>query len=209
MVTIEQKIILFSRLIYQLMNANFKEDLLNLENEHEKKFEESKRDIDLQVKKIISNSNKKRDLEVSKIQGTLKINEKREHMLEKEKYFDKFMAKLEAYVEQFINGESYKDYLLKLINGIGLKDSEIKSLSLYMTKNDYSRYYDLLSKELQNLGYKEENYKIEISNFNIIGGFVIEDNINKFKIDLSIKSLLEDNKDYIMKVLFEALERVK
>lgn len=206
MVTIEQKIILFSRLIYQLMNANFKEVLQNLEIEHEKRFEENKRDIDLQVKKIISNAHKKRDLEVSKIQGTFKINEKKEHMLKKEKYYDKFMSKLETYVEKFVKGESYKDYLLKLINGIGLKDSEIKNLSLYLTKDDYSRYSDLLSKELKNLGYKEENYKIDISNYNIIGGFVIEDNINKFKVDLSIKSLLEDNKDYIMKVLFEALE---
>jgi V/A-type H+-transporting ATPase subunit E len=207
-VTIEQKIILFSRLIYQLMNSNFKEVLQNLESEQEKRFEDNKHDIDLQVKKIISNAHKKRDLEVSKVQGTFKINEKREHMLEKEKFFDKFMVKLDAYIEKFVNGESYKDYLLKLINGIGLKDSEIKSLSLYLTKDDYSKYSDLLSKEIKNLGYKEDNYKIDISNYNIIGGIVIEDNINKFKVDLSIKSLLEDNKDYIMKFLFEALERV-
>ncbi len=209
MVTIEQKIILFSRLIYQIMNANFKEVLQNLESEHDKRFEESKRDIDMQVKKIISSAHKKRDLEISKINGTLKINEKREHMLEKEKYYDKFMAKLEAYIKEFVKGEAYKDYMLKLINGIGLKDSEIKNLNLFMTKDDYSKYSDLLSNELKKLGYKEENYKIEITNQDIIGGFVLEDNINNFKVDLSIRSLLEENQDYIMKVLFEALERVK
>lgn len=206
MVTIEQKLILFSRLIYQLMNANFKEVLKNLESDYNDKFEKNKKDIDSQAKKIISNAQKKRDIEVSKIQGNLKINEKKEYVLAKERCYDKFMDKLKVRTNEFVKGASYKDYLLKLINGIGLKDSEMKEISLYLSKEDYSNYKDLIANELKKSGYPEDNFKIEPSKDNIIGGFVIEDNINNFKVDLSIKSLLEDNKDYIMKILFEALE---
>ncbi len=206
MVTIEQKIILFSRLIYQLMNSNFKEVLQDLESEYDKKFEENKHNIDLQVKKIVNSAHKKRDLEVSKIQGTLKMNEKKEYMLEKEKCYEKFMNKLKAYIFEYVKSESYKNYLLKLINDIGLKCTDMNDISLYLTKEDHGKYSDLLGKELQKLGYKENNYKIEILKNSIIGGFVIEDNINKIRIDLSIKSLLDDNREYIMKILFEALE---
>jgi V/A-type H+-transporting ATPase subunit E len=206
MVTIEQKIILFSRLIYQLMNANFKEVLQDLESEYDKKFEDNKNYIDLQVKKIVNNAHKKRDLEVSKIQGTLKMNEKKDYMLQKEKCYEKFMDKLKTYIYEYIKSESYKDYLLRLINDIGLKYTDMSDISLYLTKEDYDKYSDLLSKELQKIGYKENDYKIAILKNSMIGGFVIEDNINKIRIDLSIKSLLDDNKEYIMKILFEALE---
>ncbi len=209
MVTIEQKIVLFSKRTYQLMNANFKETLQELETEYDKKFEENKNYVDLQVKKIISNAHKKRDLEVSKIQGTLKMNDKKEYMLEKERCYEKFMNKLKAYINDYVKGESYKDYLLKLINGIDLKPTEMNDISLYLTNEDYGKYKNLLSEELKKLGYSENNYKVEAINSSIIGGFIIDDNINKIRIDLSIKSLLDDNKEYIMKILFEALEKVK
>ena len=100
-------------------------------------------------------------------------------------------------------------YLLKLINGIDLKPTEMNDISLYLTNEDYGKYKNLLSEELKKLGYSENNYKVEAINSSIIGGFIIDDNINKIRIDLSIKSLLDDNKEYIMKILFEALEKVK
>lgn len=223
MVTIEQKMILFSRLIYQLMNAEFKEVLKNLEADYNDRLEKNKRDIDSEVKKIINNAHKKRDLEVSKIHSTLRINEKKEYMLIREKYYNKFMDRLKAYIYEFVKSDGYKSYLLGLINGIGLKEEamsnpvtpacgnncmgiNIKDISLYMTSKDYDLYSDLLSAELKKFGYEDGGYKIAVSKDNIIGGFIIEDNIDKFRIDLSIKSLLDDNKEYIMKILFEALE---
>ncbi len=223
MVTIEQKMILFSRLIYQLMNAEFKGVLKNLEADYNEKLEKNKRDIDSEVKKIVNNAHKKRDLEVSKIHSTLRINEKKEYMLIREKYYNKFMDRLKAYIYEFVKSEGYKSYLLRLINGIGLKEEamhnpitpacenncigiNIKDISLYMTSKDYDLYSELLSAELKKFGYEEGSYRIDVSNDNIIGGFIIEDNIDKFRIDLSIKSLLDDNKDFIMKILFEALE---
>ena len=206
MVTIEQKVLLFSKLIDQLMNAQFKEGLKNLEVEYNGKLEKNKKDTDLEVKKIINNANKKRNLEISKAYSSFKINEKKELMLVKENCFNKFMVRLKSYIEEFIKSDKYKDYLLKLIKEISLEEKHTNSITIYVTSDDYSKYSDLLKNELKKLGYNDDKYTIAVAKDNIIGGFVVEDNVDKFRINLSIKSLLEDNKSYIMQMLFEALE---
>lgn len=206
MVTIEQKVLLFSKLIDQLMNTQFKEGLKNLEEEYSGKLEKNRKDTDLEVKKIINSANKKRDLEISRAYSGLKINEKKEYMLVKEKCFNKLMDSLKSYIDEFIKSDIYKDYLLKLISEFSLEKKHIKNITMYVTNNDYNKYFDILNKALKELGYNDDNYKIAVAKDKIIGGFVVEDNIEKLRIDLSIKSLLDDNKPYIMQILFEALE---
>ncbi len=206
MVTIEQKVLLFSKLIDQLMNTQFKEGLKDLEVEYSRKLEKNRKDTDLEVKKIIDNAHKKRDLEISKAYSSFKISEKKEHMLIKEKCFNKLMDSLKLYIEEFVNSDEYKEYLLRLVNDISVEENRINNVTMYVTNKDYNKYSDLLSNELKRLGYNDDSYKISISKENIIGGFVVEDNIEKIRINLSIKSLLDDNKPYIMQMLFEALE---
>jgi len=206
MVTIEQKVLLFSKLINQLMNTQFKEGLTNLEEEYSGKLEKNKKDTDLEVKKIINSANKKRDLEISRAYSSLKINEKREYMLVKEKCFNKLMDSLKAHIDEFIKSDIYKDYLLKLVNEFSLEKKHMNNITMYVTDNDYNKYFDIFNKALKDLGYNDDDYKIAVTKDKIIGGFVVEDNIEKLRIDLSIKSLLDDNKPYIMQILFEALE---
>ena len=206
MVTIEQKVLLFSKLIDQIMNTKFKEALNNLEVEYIRKLEKDITDTDLEVKKLIENAHKKKDLEISKALSTVKINEKKDYMLAKENCFNKFMDSLQSYIDEFIKTDSYKDYLLKLIGTMNPEKNQFNSITMYVTNNDYNKYYNLLSKELIKLGYKEDSFTISVAKDNIIGGFFIDDNINKLRINSSIKSLLDDNKDYIMHTLFEALE---
>ena len=206
MVTIEQKVLLFSKLIDQLMNTHFKEGLKNLEEEYSVKLEKNRKNTDLEVKKILNNASKKRDLEVSKAYSNFKINEKKEHMLVKENCFNKFMISLNAYIDEFIKSDRYKDYLLKLLKEISTEENHIDNLTIYMTKNDYNRYSELFSMELKKLGYNDDNYKIVVVKDYIIGGFIAEDSVDNFRINLSIKSLLDDKKPYIMQMLFEALE---
>ena len=206
MVTIEQKVLLFSKLIDQLMNSQFTEGLKNLEAEYSVKLEKNRKSTDLEVNKILSNAKKKRDLEISKAYSNFKINEKKEYMLVKENCYNKFMVSLKSYIDDFIKSDKYKDYLLKLINDINLEKNHISNMIIYMTNNDYNRFSELISMQLKSLGYNDDSYKIVVAKDNIIGGIIVENNVDKFRLNLSIKAVLEDNKPYIMQMLFEALE---
>lgn len=206
MVTIEQKVLLFSKLIDQIMSTKFKEGLINLENEYIQKLEKNMKDTDLEVKKIIDNAHKKKDLEVSKTLSTKRINEKKEQMLAKENCFNKLMDSLKLYINEFINSDKYSDYLLRLITNLNLEQNHLNNITIYVTNNDYNKYSDLLNLEFKKIGYNEDSFRINVAKDNIIGGFLIDDNINKFRIDLSVKALLDDNKAYIMQTLFDALE---
>ena len=206
MVTIEQKVLLFSKLIDQLMNNQYKEGLKNLEQEYHEKFEKNKLDTDIEVKKIINNANKKRDLEAMQAYSNAKIEEKKQLMIIKEKCFSRLMKTLNEYIIAFINSEKYKDYLEKLLNDLSLEKTYLENITVYVTKNDYDKYLELLTQGFKKLNFTDNNFKIISTKDNIIGGFILEDNVDKLRINLSIKALLEENEPYIMHTLFKALE---
>ena len=206
MVTIEQKVLLFSKLKDQLMNNQYKEGLKNLEQEYHEKFEKNKLDTDIEVKKIINNANKKRDLEAMQAYSNAKIEEKKQLMIIKEKCFSRLMKTLNEYIIAFINSEKYKDYLEKLLNDLSLEKTYLENITVYVTKNDYDKYLELLTQGFKKLNFTDNNFKIISTKDNIIGGFILEDNVDKLRINLSIKALLEENEPYIMHTLFKALE---
>lgn len=206
MVTIEQKVLLFSKLINQLMSNEFKESLNSLEKEYEKKIERNKKDTQIEVKKIINDAYKKRDLEFSEQNSNSRISIKKEYMLAKQKCFDKLMDTLKLEIDKFITSDNYKDYLMKIISEVAIESSQLKDITIYITDNDYIKYSNLLEKGLKDIGFDEKIFKIMKTKEKIVGGLIIEDNINKVRLDLSIKSLLKDNEADIMQMLFEALE---
>ncbi|MEG2018626.1 MAG: V-type ATP synthase subunit E family protein, partial [Clostridium sp.] len=173
---------------------------------YREKLEKNMVETDLEVKRIIDNAQKKKKLELSKLYSNTKISEKKEYMLVREKCFNKLMDSLKSYVDVFVKSCRYKDYLLKLFKDLYSEKLDMKSITVYVTKDDLDKYSELLNKGFMDLGYIGDNLNILSAKDKIIGGFVIEDNIDKLRINLSIKSLLDDNKPFIMQALFEALE---
>ena len=98
------------------------------------------------------------------------------------------MDKLKLEIDKFVLSDSYKDYLKKIISEVADEKLQFKNITIYVTNNDYMRYSDLLEKEFKNIGFDEKAYKVVKTDENIIGGLMIEDNINKVRLDLSNKS---------------------
>ncbi|HPX00467.1 MAG TPA: hypothetical protein PKY98_06930, partial [Sedimentibacter sp.] len=65
---------------------------------------------------------------------------------------------------------------------------------------DFNEYRDFIKTEIA------KNHGVSFITFDIMGGFIAEVPSKGIKYDLSIDTILEDNKAYIMQTLFEALK---
>ncbi|MDD4781672.1 MAG: V-type ATP synthase subunit E [Tissierellia bacterium] len=203
MVTIEQKLLLFSKLLNQSMNQSFEEELKELEKQYKEKLQKTKEEVDLEANKIVEKENKNFELKKNQIISKSKIKLKRETMLLKEKYYNQFLNSLKVKLNFFVNSKEYKNYLA---NNLKKLDNELfnnySNLVIYLTKIDYDKYSEFIKENI------EEKFNVTCI-FNcldtLIGGLIIENTEKNYRVDLSIDSILEENKLYIMQELFNAL----
>jgi vacuolar-type H+-ATPase subunit E/Vma4 len=204
MVTIEEKIKLFYKLLNQSMDNKLTEDLKELEDSHEIKLNESKTMVDKEAKEIEEKALKRAEVKRAESTSKSKVIIKKDIMALKEKYYHLFMAKFENYIKEFGGTDQYKDYLSKIMPKLS---EEIKNCGkcdtvIYVTKNDKEKYGGFIKKEISKNGCKVELKTSE----DIMGGLIAELPEKNIKIDMSVDSVLEDNKTYIMQTVFEALE---
>lgn len=204
MVTIDQKLSLFSKLLHRSMNEKFTEEMGKLKEEYEVKIQKNKDAVDKEAEDIINKSRKKAEAEKMELASIIRVNMKKETMAVKEKHFTVLMGHLSEEIEKLIQSDKYDDYLLSLVKKLEETEYISNSLIIYMTNRDNVKYAENIRQEL--LKSQQMDCTFEIAPDSIIGGFIAEDPISNIRMDFSINTLLEDNKPYIMQALFQAIE---
>lgn len=204
MVTIEQKISLFQKLLHRYMTEKFVEDLEALKKEYNEKFQKNKAITDKKSEDILNRSLKKARAEKVELLSKARIELKRETMSVKEKCFDTFMDRLKKEMENFVQSDRYEAYLLSLVKEISAQEQLSGRLVIYLTARDIGKYGDIIKRELTESRQREVSFKTAESN--ITGGLLAEAPDSCVRVNLFVDALLEDNKPHIMQVLFQALE---
>lgn len=205
MVTMEDKIKLFYKLLNQSMDSKLKEELNALEDIYESKAQKSMADADREAKEIEEKARKRAETRRAESLSKSKVIIKKDIMALKEKYYVTFMEKFNDKLSEFIRSEEYKSYLSNIISKIvaEIKSYEGCNLLIYLAKDDIDKYSDFVKAEIN----KEINFNISFKpNPDIKGGLVAEIREKNIKIDSSIDAAVEDNKMYIMQTIFETLE---
>jgi len=205
MITIEDKIKLFYKLLNQSMDIHMAEDLKELEATYEVKVEKSKNNVDKEAKDIEERASKRAEIKRAESISKSKVIIKKDIMALKEKYYYMFMDKFRNTLKEFIGSNEYKTYLSKLISRLS---EEIKSYAnedvvVYVTNRDKEKYGELIKGEISKNNSGNIIFK---TTEDIMGGIIAEITEKNIKLDRSVDVILEDNKTYIMQTIFETLE---
>ena len=211
MVTIEQKLTLFSKLLNQEIKEEIDQRLEALEKEYEKRIAESKFNVDKEVNEIIEQARKSGEIKRVELLSKGKMASKKDILLIKERLMTRFMNTLEEKIKHFVISDAYKIYLSHLIGELeGLKQSE-NPLKIYLTKYDMTYHQDFIKEAFIKIGLKEDQISLKESMDDILGGLIIEDERLSTRIDESIRAVLEEEKgqniERISQVIGEAGER--
>jgi vacuolar-type H+-ATPase subunit E/Vma4 len=203
MITINDKLDIFRKLIYE---------------EEEEKYKKALKDLDEKARHLIENKKleiEKKKEEMAKKEALLKetqknriISERRQELnskllLKRKEILEDLIASLKEKAINFTLTDEYKDAVIKSISEVLLKIDD-RDLIITITEEDRKK----LESSIFNLA-KINNKNISVSTVpksKIIGGFIISDKEKTYNIDNSYKTIIEENRYEIGKRLYKALE---
>jgi len=196
MITIEEKLNLFTKMVYEKVERENMEVIKKFEEDYVKTLEEKKEEFENKAKELEKKTFS--DIEKFKTQTLSKahIKGKRMVMEMRNKIYNLAIKDVIEYAKEFNNSKVYCEYFSDKLNKL-INNHEIKDADVYISHDDWNNWY----KDLQ---IKKDNINI-IYDDSIIGGFILIDKQNNVKYDFSILNLVEINRERIGEKLFSLL----
>ncbi len=203
MITINDKLDIFRKLIYEEEEEKYKKALKDLDEKARHLIENKKLEIEKKKEEMA-----KKEAILEETQKNRIISERRQELnskllLKRKEILEDLIASLKEKAINFTLTDEYKDAVIKSISEVLLKIDD-RDLIITITEEDRKK----LESSIFNLA-KVNNKNISISTVpksKIIGGFIISDKEKTYNIDNSYKTIIEENRYEIGKRLYKALE---
>jgi len=194
MTTIEDKINLFSKIIYDKVNEEKKERLDAFSKDAQKKINVEQENINDLRQKLQREVKKKSNIKSNAIIAKEKLNKQREVLSLKDKLIKDTLESVRQRLVEFVSADEYKPYFIRNIQKT-LKGIEKGDYYIVVLKRDYEKFQS----EIEDILKAYDDYKIEIkiSEDDFIGGHLLKDFKGEFRIDNSIYSALQESKEII------------
>ncbi len=208
MVTIEQKLTLFSKLLNQDIKEEMDKKFNALEGEYQRRIAENKFLVDKEAAEIIEQARRRAELKKVELISKGKLANKKEMTLVKEELIARFMTALENKIKDFTKTEEYKLYLSKKFQELKSLKGSKNHLEVYLTPSDYEMHQNFIKEGLVKIGLKEDKLSFNLFDQDMLGGFIIEDPVLRIRIDESIRTLIQDKTDEMIEKISLAIGEV-
>lgn len=195
-VTIEDKIELFSKMIFGSIEAESSDRRQKLEKKYQAELIQLEKDIQDKRTELINAANTKADRERIRLLAQVKTQEQQRSIEVKQKMINRIMTILYGYSAKLSNTEDYKAILSKAVDNVSEGFSQARLIHFHVLPNEI----DVLKQVLQEKSSRfapEFKYIIEAAPLNILGGFIAEDKEKLLEIDLTLKTLVEEYRDTV------------
>ncbi|MBU3203366.1 V-type ATP synthase subunit E [Clostridium algidicarnis] len=203
MTTIEDKISLFSKIIYEKLNEEKEEKLKAFNEEAELKINTEKEKIS-QIKKVSEREIiRKANVKASEIIAKENLNKQREMLRLKDDIIKTTIEEIKNKLLDFVNSKEYEDYLMSTVT----KNLRLLSKGEYyliVLDRDFNKYESQIKATLKD--FLDKKIEIKVSKEDFIGGIMIKDFEGRFNIDNSISAKLEESKELIGIKVMEMLD---
>ncbi|OON94836.1 MAG: hypothetical protein ATN31_02370 [Candidatus Epulonipiscioides saccharophilum] len=205
MVTIEQKLALFSKLMQQDISDNLQAGRAQIEKDYRTKRVQQEQNSREHANKYVNDHKKAIDMKVSQYVAKAKLDSKKIIMQAKadciDMINDMLKDKIIAYTKTKEYDESLKDQLLSLQKYFTDNDN----VTIFLSPDDLTTQKELLLKSLASNGISAEKIEFGSSDHVTLGGLILK--VKDIQIDLSLDSLLENKSDYISQLILTTIEK--
>lgn len=202
MTTIEDKIKLFSKIVYDKIDEQKNKDFEEFEKEKEKVLVEEKAKIKNLEKDAISEISKKAIIKANEIIAKEKLIKQQEILQVKEELIKDAESSLMEKLRTFCNTNEYENYYFGVINNT-LNEIPKGNYVMYVSSQDFDKYESETYKHINSIG----DIKIEIKKTkkDIIGGIIIEELEGRFRVDNSLYSKLLSSREKLGVKIIESI----
>jgi len=204
-VSIEDKIELFSKLIFKDIEELSSEKRLKAAEGFEKEKNRLLGEVEAKRKAVIEEAEKK-----DKKQLIAKANSRAYHQLleTRQQFINETIGLLLEEAKRFVSGEGYREYLRKNLEKAAAVFEKSEALQLYFTKRDLESMGGFIEQQIS-LGELKDRCELLEAGQSIIGGFYAQDAGHEMQVDYTLRSLIEENRELIGSNLFRRLDEVQ
>jgi len=203
MTTINDKLDIFRKLVYEQEEEKYKKALEDLDQRAKNLVESKKLEVEKRKEEIAEREALLREAEKNRI-----LSEKRQELnskllLKREEILEDLLDSLKEKAIDFSLTDMYRDTVIKRISEVLMN---IDDMELIITLAEEDR--EKLEGSILKIAKKsKKNITINtVPRSNIIGGFILSDKNRTYSIDNSYKTIIEENRYEIGKKLYRALE---
>jgi V/A-type H+-transporting ATPase subunit E len=195
-VTIEDKIELFSKVIFGNIEAQSSQKRQSLTETHKKELEALAEEAEKRKKELMEAAVAKAEREKTKL--IAQANNQQQHTLIelKQQTIQKIMGRLQDLAGAFTEHQDYKDFMKKNIESTMMTLEKSEHITFYCMEKDIELLRQILEERLMHAD-KLVGHDIKKVAHNIIGGIIAEDTENLLQLDLTLKALIEEHKDTV------------
>ena len=194
MTTIEDKLKLFTSIIYEKIDEENHKLLENFELEKQRKVDEVKAIMDKERQEMLLEIDKRAKMKASEIVTAAKISAQQELLSLKERLIEEVKKEIEIKFKEFIETCEYKSILFNSIK-VSLKKLGKGSYIIFLAEQDYEKYFLEIEKDI--LSEINCDVIIKKASYQFIGGIIIEDIHGRYRLDNSILTKINDNRAVI------------
>jgi len=200
--TIDDKLRLFHKAIFDKLEDRKQEALKKFEEEKEVILKEKMEELDRVRKAYEKDAVKKAKLKANEIISKEELKRHNEILKIKSELIQETLEQVKKKLIDFADSEDYSNYFKENLNN-ALRTLKPGSYILYAKEQDLKRFQQYINEI--NSSNSHIDFKTAASSENIIGGFMLEDASMKFKYDNTLISKLTDSKEQIGIMVTEAL----
>jgi V/A-type H+/Na+-transporting ATPase subunit E len=203
MTTIEDKIKLFVKIIYEKIDETKEKEILEFSKEKELRLQELKLYIKNKNNETLSESLKRAEIKAAELITSQKIKAYQEVLTLKQKFIKETVELIKKKFQDFVQSEYYKEFLLEIIES-NLASLEKAEYTVLLTPKDFKLYGEMIKFSGQKQG---KVISIAVTKKDIIGGYLIEYKSGKFRIENSFAAKLSEFQEFIGLQVMNLLDR--
>ncbi|MBN2795156.1 MAG: hypothetical protein JXR88_07105 [Clostridia bacterium] len=204
MITVNDKLRLFSKRIVEKRQLEYDAKVVALEEKMASEF--ASRQVLLEKERMKYEDSLLKGVKKEKHQrlANARSEKKRRLLLKKRTMIDTLLEGVKTYAQEFVNSEAYFGYLGQVIEKHYEIIAHLGHFEVYLNQKDYHDRRYGLSKVFKHLGLSCDEFHVYEKP--IIGGMILMKKDQTTRLDLSIDSVIEDNRRYMGQLIYNILE---
>jgi vacuolar-type H+-ATPase subunit E/Vma4 len=203
MITVNDKLKLFRKRIVGKRQNAYDKKVHELEDKMVLELEERKELLDKDRHKYESSLLKGIKSERKQRLSNARSEKKRRLLLKRRTMIDTLLEGVRDYTKDFVQTPDYNKYLKKLIMTHLEEIQSLDGFKVYLCERDYAKQ-GLLQDIFYALDLECRGF--DISERQLIGGLILVNLDQSIRLDLSLDSVIEDNKTYMGQLIYSLLE---
>ncbi|AOT70111.1 V-type ATP synthase subunit E [Geosporobacter ferrireducens] len=207
MITIEEKLNVFTKLVFERIQEESSYLLKEMENKNQQMIQEQQEKLKLQSEKLIQEMALKGETKKNQMVAKANMDRKIKILEKKQQLLHRLLQELQDKALDFTTTSAYDDFFKKTLGEVlgQLKGEE--EILLYIREADLGRYRGIIGETMDAFGLQQEQYSLLPAEETILGGMIALNGTHRMRIDASLLALLRDHEKKVGQLLYHALEK--